>query len=139
MKQQPITGCDHSLQLAIKSYERRLNKRNMPLPPCVANVFRSEEQFKSTLPIRLEVQGSFSKMALPDQYLPFASSSSALRWRAGTLQPQRSGNRWQGYKNRCISVVIGPRQAESPLRREDLTFWLYSNTEFSHRLSPNCF
>lgn len=55
---------------------------------------------------KLEVHG-VSKMALPDQYVPFAFSSSALHWRAGTLQPQRLDNRWRGYKNKCVAVVIG--------------------------------
>lgn len=73
------------------------------------------------LHIRLEVHG-ISKMALPDQYLPFAFSSSALHWRAGMLQPQRLGNRWQGYKNKCVAVVIGSGERESFTRRGHLIF-----------------
>jgi len=73
------------------------------------------------LHIKLEVHG-FSKMSLPDQYLPFAFSSSALHWRVGTLQPQHLGNRWQGCKNKCIAVLVGSGKRERFTEREHLIF-----------------
>lgn len=78
------------------------------------------------LHIKLEVRG-ISKMALPDQYSPLAFSSSALHWRAGTLQPQHLGNRWRGCKNECVAVVIGSGERESFTGREH-NFCLPSNT-----------
>lgn len=82
------------------------------------------------LHIKLGVCG-ISKMALKNQYLPFAFSSSALRWRAGTLQTQRLGNRWRGYKNKYVAVVIGSGQRESFTGREHLIFAYLLASRFS--------
>lgn len=73
------------------------------------------------LHVKLEVRG-ISKMALPDQYLPFAFSSSAPHWRAGMLQPPRLGNRWRGCKNKRVAVATGSGERESFTGREGLIF-----------------